>query len=103
MIYIFFYFVKNRKVEFPESTRFKAVEGLFNPEIWGLDGQGIHKLIQKAIQSSSMDLRREMARSVFLCGGMSRIPGLKERIEKELKKLFPPNLTIKVENFKYTI
>lgn len=87
---------KKRKVEFPESARFKAVEGLFNPEIWGLDGQGIHKLIQKAIQSSSMDLRREMARSIYLCGGMSRIPGLKERLEKELKLLFPPNLTIKV-------
>ena len=43
-----------------------------------------------------MDLRKEMARSIFLCGGMSRIPGLKERLEKELKTLLPPALKIKV-------
>ena len=86
----------NRSIEIPESARFTAVEGLFNPEIWGIDGQGIHKLIFKAIQSSSIDLRREMARSIYLCGGMSRIPGLKERLEKELKQLLPPSLTVKV-------
>jgi actin-related protein len=43
-----------------------------------------------------MDLRKEMARSIYLCGGMSRIPGLKERLEKELSALFPPTLRIKV-------
>lgn len=85
-----------KKIEFPESARFKAVEGLFNPEIWGLDGQGLHKLIHKAIQSSSMDLRREMARNIYLCGGMSQIPGLKERLEVELKKLLPVTLKVKV-------
>lgn len=69
---------------------------MFNPEIWGLDGQGLHKLIHKAIQSSSMDLRREMASNIYLCGGMSQIPGLKERLEKELRQLLPPTLRIKV-------
>lgn len=91
-----------KKLEFPESARFRAVEGLFNPEIWGLDGQGIHKLIFKAIQSSSMDLRREMARNIYLCGGMSQIPGLKERLEIELKKLFPVNLKVKVNRSEYS-
>jgi actin-related protein len=83
-------------------ARFKAVEGLFNPEIWGIDGQGIHKLIHKAIQSTSMDLRKEMARNIYLCGGMSRIPGLKERLEKELKQMFPPALKIKVNCSDYS-
>lgn len=89
-------------VELPEQARFTSVEGLFNPEIWGIDGQGIHKLIFKAIQSSSMDLRREMARSIFLCGGMSRIPGLKERLEKELKQMLPPTLTVIVNVSDYS-
>ena len=26
--------------EFPASARFSSVEGLFNPEIWGIDGEG---------------------------------------------------------------
>lgn len=79
-----------------ESSRFEAPEGLFNPEIWGMDGQGIHKLIQKAIQSCSMDLRREMAKSIYLAGGMTKIPGLVERLQKELKALLPPSLNVKV-------
>ena len=83
-------------------ARFKAVEGLFNPEIWGIDGQGIHKLIHKAIQSTSMDLRKEMARNIYLSGGMSRIPGLKERLEKELRQMFPPALKIKVNCSDYS-
>ena len=83
-------------MEFPETARFNSVEGLFNPEIWGIDGKGIHKLIHKAIQSSSMDLRREMAQSIYLCGGMSRIPGLQARLEQEMKQLLPPTLTVKV-------
>lgn len=91
-----------KEVEFPETARFDSVEGLFNPEIWGIDGQGIHKLIHKAIQSSSMDLRREMARSIYLCGGMSRIPGLADRLEHELKQLLPPTITVKVNCSDYS-
>lgn len=85
-----------KRIEIPESARFRTPEGLFDPEIWGIDGVGIHKLIFKAIQSTSMDLRREMARNIYLCGGMSRLPGLRERLELELKKLLPPTLTVKV-------
>jgi actin beta/gamma 1 len=96
------FFATRRKIEFPETARFDCVEGLFNPEIWGIDGQGIHKLIHKAIQASSMDLRREMARSVYLCGGMSRIPGLQARLEHELRQLLPPTLTVKVNCSEYS-
>ncbi len=87
---------ETKSVEIPQSARFTTVEGLFNPEIWGIDGVGIHKLIHKAITSCSIDLRREMARNIYLSGGMSRIPGLRERLENEIKQLLPPTLTVKV-------
>ncbi len=45
-----------------------------------------------------MDLRKEMARSIYLCGGMSRLPGLKDRLEKELKLLLPAALKVKVRS-----
>ena len=79
-----------------QAARFKSVEGLFEPELWGIDGQGIHKLVHRAIQSTSIDLRREMAKSIYLSGGMSRIPGLVERLDAELRKLLPANLSVKV-------
>jgi actin-related protein len=47
-----------------------------------------------------MDLRKEMAQSIYLSGGMSRIPGIKQRLEKELKKLFPSALKVQVKQDK---
>ena len=42
--------------------RFKAPEGLFNTEVWGMDNPPLQKLVQKAIQASPLDSRREMWR-----------------------------------------
>jgi len=39
-----------------------------------------------------------LARSIYLCGGMSRISGIKERLEKELKLILPPALKVQVRN-----
>jgi hypothetical protein len=33
-----------------DCGRFHGPEGLFKPELWGLDSPGIHKLVYKAIQ-----------------------------------------------------
>ena len=73
------------------SERFEAVEGLFKPELWGLDQAGIHVLVHKGIRECSMDVRREMTQSIFLAGGLSQIPGIRERLELELEKLSPAN------------
>ena len=32
------------------SERFEACEGLFKPELWGLDQAGVHVLVHKAIK-----------------------------------------------------
>ena len=37
-----------------------------------------------------------MAKNIYLAGGMSRIPGLVERLEKELKALLPQSINVKV-------
>lgn len=71
-------------------------EGLFNPGMWGLDLKGLHKLVHKAIMECSMDVRKEMTKSIFLCGGMTMIPGLADRLQTEVDKLTPPSLTPKV-------
>lgn len=34
--------------------RFQATEGLFNPDAWGLDHPGLHKLVHKAIMVSTV-------------------------------------------------
>ena len=37
-----------------------------------------------------------MAKNIFLSGGMSAIPGLAERLERELSALLPSTLNVKV-------
>ncbi|CAN7941758.1 unnamed protein product, partial [Ixodes hexagonus] len=81
--------------------RFQAPEGLFQPELWGLDSGGVHKLVQRALQECSMDIRREMARSIYLSGGLTLLPGFAERLQAELDLLTPDTVTPKVHASPY--
>ncbi|XP_068248556.1 LOW QUALITY PROTEIN: uncharacterized protein [Palaemon carinicauda] len=81
--------------------RFQATEGLFNPDAWGLDHPGIHKLVHKAIMECSMDIRKEMSRSIFLAGGVTQLPGLVERLTTEIDNLTPPAIRPKVHASPY--
>ncbi|XP_077496015.1 uncharacterized protein LOC144106925 isoform X4 [Amblyomma americanum] len=81
--------------------RFQCPEGLFRPELWGLDCPGLGKLLQRALQECSLDVRRQMARSVFLSGGLSLLPGLPQRLQTELDALTPESLQPKVHASPY--
>ncbi|XP_063887293.1 serine-rich adhesin for platelets-like isoform X2 [Scylla paramamosain] len=81
--------------------RFQATEGLFNPDAWGLDHPGLHKLVHKAIMECSMDIRKEMSRSIFLAGGVTQLPGLVDRLTTELDNLTPPAIRPKVHASPY--
>ncbi|XP_071514586.1 uncharacterized protein [Panulirus ornatus] len=81
--------------------RFQATEGLFNPDAWGLDHPGIHKLVHKAIMECSMDIRKEMSRSIFLAGGVTQLPGFIDRLTTEIDNLTPPAIRPKVHASPY--
>ncbi|XP_067128833.1 uncharacterized protein [Centruroides vittatus] len=81
--------------------RFQAPEGLFTPDLWGLDNPGLHKLVHFAIKECSMDIRREMARSIYVSGGVSLLNGFAERLQAEVDKLTPPTVTPKVHTSPY--
>lgn len=83
--------------------RFQCPEGLFRPELWGLDCPGLGKLLQRALQECSLDVRRQMARSVFLSGGLSLLPGLPQRLQSELDALTPDSLQPKVHASPYRV
>ncbi|XP_066965936.1 uncharacterized protein [Macrobrachium rosenbergii] len=97
------YFQKDCPYEFIslDFGRFQATEGLFNPDAWGLDHPGIHKLVHKAIMECSMDIRKEMSRSIFLAGGVTQLPGLVERLTTEIDNLTPPAIRPKVHASPY--
>lgn len=84
-----------------DSGRFQAPEGLFHPQAWGLDHPGVHRMVYKAIQECSMDARKTMARSVFLAGGLTMLPGFADRLREELAALLPPAAQPKVHASPY--
>merc|ERR1719222_919505 len=49
-------------------------------------GGGLEKM---AIAECSLDVRREVTQSIFLSGGLTMLPGFKQRLEAELEKLLP--------------
>lgn len=83
------------------SERFEACEGLFKPELWGLDQAGVHVLVHKAIRECGVDVRKEVTQSIFLAGGLTMIPGFKERLEVEVEKLTPAKPRVHASPYRY--
>jgi actin len=76
--------------------RFKCPEVLFNPRMVGMESGGVHEIVLKSIRRCDMDIRREMFGNVVLSGGTTVIPGLADRLAKELTSLAPPGVRVKV-------
>ncbi|GIY76886.1 actin, non-muscle 6.2 [Caerostris darwini] len=84
-----------------DDARFKIPEGLFKPTLWGLDNPGLHKLTQKAIQATGVDVRKKIAENIYVSGGITMIPGFVERLLKELSNLNKPRITPKIIASRY--
>mmetsp|Transcript_92971 Transcript_92971/g.161585 ORF Transcript_92971/g.161585 Transcript_92971/m.161585 type:complete len:403 (+) Transcript_92971:46-1254(+) len=78
------------------SERFRCPEALFHPRAIGKELSGIHELTFKSVQTCDIDLRRELFGNVVLSGGTTMLPGIAERLTKELVALAPPVMKIKV-------
>jgi actin-related protein len=57
------------------SSRYRAPEVLFNPELIGEECEGIHEILSGSIQRSDMDLRRILYQNVVLSGGSTLFRG----------------------------
>jgi len=86
----------HRKVVALDNALFRAPEGLFNPSIWGKDILGVHEFVWKAIQACPIDQRKELSRKIFLSGASSLIPGLQERLQREVTSLAPQGTNVEV-------
>lgn len=78
------------------AAQFKCPEVLFDPSRMGLETGGVHEILARAIMRSDMDVRREMYGNVVLSGGTSLIPGLPDRLAKELCNLASPGVGVRV-------
>jgi len=76
--------------------RFQCPEALFDPSLVGVVSPGIHHIVYDTVVKVDRDIKQELFRNVILSGGTSMLPGLAERLQKELTNLAPPNFPIKV-------
>eukprot|EP00933_Yihiella_yeosuensis_P082237 TRINITY_DN96028_c0_g1_i1.p1 TRINITY_DN96028_c0_g1~~TRINITY_DN96028_c0_g1_i1.p1 ORF type:complete len:426 (+),score=96.02 TRINITY_DN96028_c0_g1_i1:94-1371(+) len=78
------------------AERVAIPEALFRPQDFGVEAAGLPDLVQEAIQSVG-DVRfcQHFGR-VVLCGGLAKIPGLSQRLGKELQQLLPSETIVEV-------
>ncbi|KAJ0988169.1 hypothetical protein J5N97_006525 [Dioscorea zingiberensis] len=78
------------------KERFQASEILFQPQIGGIRAMGLHRAVALCMDHCA---EAEVAsddgwfKTVVLAGGTSCLPGLTERLEMELHKIFPPPMS----------
>jgi actin-related protein len=78
--------------------RFTIPEALFRPSDAGLlpDMAGLPVTIVQAINASPIHLQAALYQSIHLVGGLAHIPGLKERLQEELRALSPSDYGLQI-------
>eukprot|EP01083_Nonionella_stella_P086766 241222_1 len=72
--------------------RFRATETILQPSLVGRhtnSAEGMCDLLSRAIVECNAHIRKTLYHNVVLCGGNTMFDGLPERIEKELRSLYP--------------
>ncbi|XP_052151586.1 actin-related protein 8 [Oryza glaberrima] len=78
------------------EERFKTAEILFQPQIGGVRAMGLHKAVSLCMDhcyNSEVFGDDNWYKTVVLSGGSSCLPGLSERLEKELRELLPAHIS----------
>jgi len=70
--------------------RYRVMEGLFQPgSILGVDQAGLTEAIEEILRLFPLEARSRLLENVFVTGGVSRVAGLRERLETEIRAIAP--------------
>jgi actin beta/gamma 1 len=61
-----------------------------------MEATPLDESIVDSIRKCDVDLRRELYANIVLSGGSTMFPGVKERLEKEIKELTPEEVDVKI-------
>ena len=88
-----------------ENERFTCPEALFKPQLMSKTGEGIHETVLSSLNKiRDIDLRSDLFGNIVLSGGTMSLPGMGERLQKELASLVTDHTVsiITPNNFKYS-
>jgi len=78
------------------GERFRTPEPLFDPSLLGKESKGIHELTYDSIQKCDVDIRRDLYTNTVLSGGSTMFPNIDKRLQKEMSKLAPSAIKVKI-------
>ena len=76
--------------------QFRCAELLFKPYIIGIEQAGIIEIISQLFKNMSYDKQMNLAKNIFITGGNTYYPFLKERIYHDLRSYLPVGTEINV-------
>ncbi|KAK3589539.1 hypothetical protein CHS0354_041664 [Potamilus streckersoni] len=77
------------------NERFRCPEVLFQPAFVGMELRGAHELIHSSIMKCGIDIRKDLYSNIVLSGGSTMIPGLADRMKKEISAVAPCRMKVK--------
>jgi len=80
------------------GDRFRCPEALFRPSFLGIESSGIHEITFNSILKCDVNIRKELYSNVVLSGGTTMLPGIADRMQKELTALAPSTMDIKINS-----
>lgn len=78
------------------NERYLASEILFTPDRLGLELPGISQLLINSVQSTSIDLRKNLYSKIYVTGGTSLMTGFGQRLLGDIKKASPKDVKVKM-------
>lgn len=84
------------------SLPWQAPEVLFQPTLLGVGDKGLTDAVIEVLTRVDTSVRAELATNIVLSGGGSMLPGLKSRLENEVKDQMP-HLTVKVYELEHPV
>ncbi|KAJ7022209.1 hypothetical protein C8F04DRAFT_1272848 [Mycena alexandri] len=90
------YELPDRQVITIGNEGFRAPEVLFQPAFLGLEAAGIDEMTYNSIYKCDLDVRRDLYGNIVLSGGTTMLPGIADRMPKELTSLSPASMKVKI-------
>ena len=76
--------------------QFRCAELLFKPYIIGVDQAGIIEIISQIIKNMNLNNKINLAKNIFITGGNTCYPFLKERVYHDMRSYLPVDVDINV-------
>jgi actin beta/gamma 1 len=78
------------------NERFRCPEVLFQPALIGKEASGAHDTMFQTIMKCDVDIRKDLYANIVMSGGSTMFEGIAERLTKEMTRLAPATMKVKI-------